>query len=64
MIINITHRNSTLDFCRFYLVLNIPKYFKEKLCNKNLEVISMSCSVTLGDHVVVIMLEIKADIFD
>ena len=36
-------------------VLNIHKYFKEKLCDRNSVVISMSCSVTPGDQVVVIM---------
>ena len=55
MIINITHKILTLSFCTFSQVLNIPKYFEEKLCNRNSDVISMSSSVTPGDHVVVIM---------
>ena len=47
--------NKSLGFLRFSYVLNIHKCLKEKLCNINSVVISMSCSVTLGDHVIVIM---------
>ena len=64
MIINITHRNSTLSFCRFSEVLYIPKYFKENLCNRNSDVISMYYSVTPGDHMVMIMYEIKVNTLD
>ena len=55
MIISITHKNEALGFFRFSLVLNIHKYLIEKLRNINSVVISMSCSITPGDHVVVIM---------
>ena len=40
--INITYRNETIGFLEFSSVLNIHEYFKEKLCNRNSEVFSVS----------------------
>ena len=40
--INITCKNDTIGFVLFSLVLNIHEYFKEKLCNRNVEITSIS----------------------
>ena len=42
MMINITYRTETIGFLEFSSVLNIHEYLKEKLCNRNAEVTSMS----------------------